>query len=132
MRLKSLTRGGFEAGARQRGMTAIGILCVLALVGIIGFAGLKLTPIYLNYMKVARALDATAQESKGDNPDPVTLRRTLEKHWQIDDITGIEPKDVEINKNEDGVSLHAVYDDSTTFLANVSLVAHFDKTVKVP
>ena len=47
---------------RQRGMTMIGILFVLALVGVIGYAGMRILPLYLNYMKVARSMEATASE----------------------------------------------------------------------
>jgi hypothetical protein len=116
---------------RQRGMTFIGLLCILALVGLIGYAGLRLVPLYLNYMKVARSMDATATELKSDNPDPGAIRRSLEKHWQIEDISTVEAKEVEIVKNESGVSLHVAYDDVAPYVQDVSLMVHFDKTVKV-
>jgi Domain of unknown function (DUF4845) len=112
-------------------MTFIGLLCILALVGIIGYAGLRLVPLYLNYMKVARSMDATAADFKSDNPDLDGIRRSLEKHWQIEDISSVDSKDVELLKDEGRVSLHVSYDDSTPFMSNVSLSVHFDKTVKV-
>jgi hypothetical protein len=115
----------------QHGMTFIGLLCILALVGVIGYAGLRLVPLYLNYMKVARSMDAAAADAKGDNPDPGTLRHSLERHWEIEDITGVDYKDVEVVKGEHGVSLHVAYDDTAPYIANVSLAVHFDKTVKV-
>ena len=116
---------------RQRGMTFIGLLCILTLLGLIGYAGLRLVPLYLNYMKVARSMDATASELKSDNPDPGAIRRSLEKHWQIEDISTVEAKEVEIVKNEGGVSLHVAYDDAAPYIDNVSLSVHFDKTVKM-
>jgi Domain of unknown function (DUF4845) len=116
---------------RQRGMTFIGLLCILALVGAIGYAGLRLVPLYLNYMKVARSMDAAAADAKGENPDPGMLRSSLERHWEIEDITGVDAKDVEVVKDERGISLHVAYDDSAPYAANVSLAVHFDKTVKI-
>jgi hypothetical protein len=118
-------------GKNQRGMTFMGILFILALVGMLGYAGLRLMPLYLNYIKVARSMDAAAAESKGENPDPGSVRRSLEKHWQIEDISGVEAKEVEIVKNENGVSLHVAYDDVAPYVANVSLSVHFDKSVKM-
>ena len=115
----------------QQGMTFIGLLCILALVGTIGYAGLRLIPLYLNYMKVARSMDAAASDAKGENPDPASLRNSLERHWEIEDITGVDYKDVEVVKDERGVSLHIAYDDSSPYIANVSLAVHFDKTSKV-
>jgi len=115
----------------QRGMTMIGLLCILALVGVIGYAGLRLVPLYLNYMKIARTMEMTATEVKGDNPDPGNIRRILERHWSIEDPTAVDVKDIEITKDDSGVSMHVAYDDAVPYIANVSLSAHFDKTVKV-
>ncbi|MGA2841640.1 MAG: DUF4845 domain-containing protein [Steroidobacteraceae bacterium] len=116
---------------QQHGMTLMGSLFILALVGLIGYAGLRLTPVYLNYIKVARSMEAAASEFKSDNPDPIAIRRSLEKHWQIEDISNVDAKDVEIVKNENGVALHLAYDDAAPYVSNVSLSVHFDKTVKV-
>jgi Tfp pilus assembly protein PilE len=116
---------------RQRGMTFIGLLCILALVGVIGYAGIRLVPVYLNYMKIAKILDSTATEVKGDNPDPGEMRRIIERHWTVDDPTAIDAKDIEITKDDGGVQMHVAYDDMVPYVANVSLSVHFDKTVKV-
>ncbi len=116
---------------QQHGMTLMGFFFILALVGLIGYAGLRLTPLYLNYIKVARSMEAAATEFKSDNPDPIAIRRSLEKHWQIEDISNVDAKDVEIVKNENGVALHLAYDDAAPYVSNVSLSVHFVKTVKV-
>jgi Domain of unknown function (DUF4845) len=116
---------------RQLGMTFIGLMCILVLVGIIGYAGVRLTPVYLNYLKVARAMDSTATEFKGDVTDVTGIRNALERHWEIDDPTGVDYKDIEITKDDSGVTMHVVYDDSVPYVGNVSLAVHFDKTVKM-
>src|SRR5450631_152197 len=85
---------------RQGGMTFIGVLCLLGLVGVIAYAGLRLVPLYLNYMKVARSMEATAAEFKSDNADPGAIRHALDKHWQIEDISGVEAKEVEVVKDD--------------------------------
>jgi Tfp pilus assembly protein PilE len=115
----------------ERGMTFIGLLCILALVGAIGYAVIRLVPVYLNYMKIARTLEVTATEVKGENPDPGNMRRILERHWTVEDPTAVDLKDIEITKDESGVSMHVAYDDAVPYIANVSLSVHFDKTVKV-
>ena len=115
----------------QLGMTFIGILCILALVGVIAYAGIRLVPVYLNYMKIARTLDVTATEFKGENPDVGGMRRSLEHHWIIEDPSAVDVRDIEITKDDSGVSMHVAYDDAVPYLANVSLSVHFDKTVKV-
>ena len=48
--------------ARQRGITLIGLLILAVLVGIVGLAGMKLVPMYINDMKLAKALDGIPEE----------------------------------------------------------------------
>jgi hypothetical protein len=115
----------------QHGMTFIGMLCILALAGVVVYAGVRLTPVYLNYMKIARTLDAVASEVKGDNPDPAAIRNLIDRHFNIEDPSVVTVKDIEITKDEGGVEMHVVYDDTVPYVANVSLSVHFDKTVKV-
>ena len=116
---------------RQEGMTFIGLLCILTMAGAIVYAGIRLIPVYLNYMNIVRTLETTASDFKGDNPDPGAIRNTLAKHWEITTISAVDYKDVEITKDDNGITLHVVYDDSVPYLGNVSLAVHFDKTVKV-
>ena len=115
----------------QLGMTFIGMLCILAMAGVIVYAGVRLVPVYLNYMNIVKTMQTTATEFKGDNPDPVAIRNSLSRHWEITTISAVDYKDVEITKDESGVSLHVAYDDSEPYLGNISLAVHFDKTVKV-
>jgi hypothetical protein len=115
----------------QHGMTLIGLLCILALAGVIVYAGIRLAPLYLNYMKIARTMESVATEVKGDNPDPGEIRNLIGRHFNIEDPTGVTEKDIEITRDESGVQMHVAYDDSVPYLGNISLSAHFEKTVKV-
>jgi hypothetical protein len=112
-------------------MTFLGLLCVLALVGVIVYAGIRLVPVYINYMKVSSTLESVATEFKGGGADEVGIRRSLEKHWGIEDISSVDFKDVEIKRTDDGLVMHVAYDDVVPYISNVSLSVSFDKTVKV-
>jgi hypothetical protein len=116
---------------RQQGMTFIGLLTILVLVGVILYAGIRLTPVYLNYLKISRAMTATAGEFKGESGDLTSLRNILSRHWEIDDPEIVEVKDIEITKDDTGIIMHVAYDHTVPYVANVSLSVHFDKTVKV-
>jgi Domain of unknown function (DUF4845) len=116
---------------RQQGMTFIGILCILAMAGVIVYAGIRLVPVYLNYMKIVRTMEAAVGESKGDAPDLAGIRTALERHWEIEDPEVVDFKDIEIAKDDSGVTLHVAYDHLVPYIADVSLSVHFDKTVKV-
>jgi type II secretory pathway pseudopilin PulG len=97
---------------RQQGMTFIGLLCILAMVGFIGYAGVRLVPVYLNYMKLARTMESAATEFKGETRIRAAYGASP---WtgtgQIEDITVVEQKDIEITKDDGGLQLHVAYDD---------------------
>ena len=116
---------------RQQGMTFIGLLCILVLAGAVGYAGVRLVPVYLNYMKLARTMESAASEFKGESGSLDGVRKSLDRHWAIEDITAVDQKDIEITRDDSGLQLHVAYDDAVPYIANVSLSVHFDKTVKV-
>src|SRR5215510_6384139 len=115
--------------ARQRGATLLGTLIIVAIVGFAVYAGIRLTPLYLEYMSVVRALEQTAKSEQGDATSPQALRQSLERRWAIEDIKNLDYKDVEIKKGTNGFTMRANYRAEAPFVANVSLVVDFDKTV---
>lgn len=116
---------------RQRGMTMISMVFILALVGAVGYAGVRLFPVYINYFKVVSTLKAVAREYKGGSADEGSVRAALARHWNIEDITGIDYREVEIKKEDGDLYLHAAYDDKVPYVANVSLTVTFDTSVKI-
>ncbi len=116
--------------SRQRGATFLGMVVIVAILGFALYAGIRLTPLYLEYMAIARALEQTAKEESGAT-SPQTLRNALDRRWTIETIDSIQPKDIEIKKAGSGFTMRAWYRAEAPFISNVSLVADFDKTVKV-
>lgn len=117
--------------SRQRGATALGLLCIVAIIGFALYGGIRLFPVYMEYLAVARAMEQTAKESSGNPTSPQQLRVSLDRRWTIEDIKSLQPKEIEIKKNGNGYSMRAWYRAETPFVANVSLAVDFDKTVDV-
>ena len=69
---------------RQRGVTAIGWLILLTPFAIVIYAGIRLAPIYLNYMKVAKAMDQAGNEVKAGGANPTAIKTAIDKHFEID------------------------------------------------
>ncbi|HYB65057.1 MAG TPA: DUF4845 domain-containing protein [Steroidobacteraceae bacterium] len=113
---------------RQRGVTFIGWVVLLTPVAIVGYAGVRLAPVYLNYMKVVRALNLVASDASGNN-DPRAIRATIDKHFEIDMVDYPLSKDIKVTKSGSGWDVEASYDDEAPLFANISLHVVFDKTV---
>jgi Domain of unknown function (DUF4845) len=112
----------------QRGATLLGMLVIVAILGFGLYAGIRLMPLYLEYMAVVRAMEQTAKES-GEGASPVDLRNALARRWSIEDIKSVRPQDIDIKRAGSGYSMRAWYRAETPFVANVSLIVTFDKTV---
>jgi len=116
---------------RQRGVTFIGWLFLLVPIGILLYVGIRLTPLYLEYMNIARTLEQVKTEFNGNGPTASALRVSIEKHFDIEDVHSINKNDVEI-KGQGGITtVHAFYDATAPLFANISIVVSFDKTVEI-
>jgi ribosomal protein L11 len=110
-------------------VTFIGWLFLLAPLVVVGYAGVRLAPVYLNYMKVVRALNLVASDAAG-NADPRAIRTTIDKHFEIDMVDYPTSKDIKVTKSATGGwDVEASYDDEAPLFANISLHVVFDKTV---
>jgi Domain of unknown function (DUF4845) len=116
---------------RQRGATALGMIIIVAIIGFALYGGIRLTPLYLEYMAIVRAMEQTAKENAGNATSPQELRTSLDRRWTIEDIKSIQPKEMEIKRTSAGYTMRAYYEAETPFVANVFLIAKFDKTVDV-
>jgi hypothetical protein len=118
--------------SRQRGMTFLGLITILLILALALYAGIRLVPVFGEYMEVSRALEAVRDEHSALDTNPQMIRNSLERRWDVEDIAGIGWKEVEITKTEDGFDVVANYEVETPFLGNVFLLAKFNKSVVIP
>ena len=116
---------------RQKGVTFIGWVFLLVPLAIVIYAGIRLTPVYLNYLKVSKAMESTASEAKASSTDAGSLRATLDRHFEIDMVEYPTTKDMKIARDGGAWVLECAYDDEAPLFANVSLRVVFDKKVKI-
>lgn len=117
--------------ARQAGITTLGFILLVIFVGLFAFAALRLTPVYLNYMKIVGVVNGVHDEFDGQNPTRSALRGSIARRMDIDSVGVITARDVTVTAVEGGFEVAAVYDHTSPFIANVSFIVHFDKKVVV-
>ena len=115
----------------QRGVTTIGWLLLLIPVGIVFYAGIRLAPIYLNYMKVVHTFEQIASEIPGDTATADGIRLSLGKHFDVESVDFPDVKDVKIKRINGVWQLEADYDDQAPLFANLFILVTFDKIVKL-
>lgn len=113
---------------RQAGMTTLGIIFLVVFVGLFAFAAIRLTPLYLNYMKVVGVIDGVVAEFEGQNANGAAVRRSISRRFDVESVSHIHFRDVKVVVVDGGLQVSAVYDHSTPFISNISFTVHFDKT----
>lgn len=117
--------------ARQAGITTVGFLILAVFIGLFAFAGMRLSPVYLNYMKVAGVLDGVFKEFDSQNPSRASLQKSIRRRFDVESVTIITARDIKIVNESGGFRIEAVYDHMAPFIGNVSFSVHFDKKVLV-
>jgi hypothetical protein len=115
---------------RQRGITLLGMLILVSFIGVFIYAAVRLTPVYMEYMNIAKGLENLKTEA-GSGATAASIQRTLDKHFDIDDVHSITAKDVEVTRDGNDLTVHVAYDAYAPFIANVGFIVRFDKTVTV-
>jgi Domain of unknown function (DUF4845) len=114
----------------QRGVTLVGWVVILIPFVIVGYAVVRLLPVYLNYQKVAKTLETTATEVT-PGTDAAAIRNTIDKHFDIDMVEFPTSKDVKIVRDGPAWVMECAYEDQAPLFANISLHVTFDKKVTI-
>jgi len=117
---------------RQRGVTAIGWVFLLVPLAIVGYAGIRVGPEYLNYYKVVQALKETATKLKSDDAlSQQAIRASIERRFDTGYIDRPTVDEIEIEKTDAGWSTTADYETVVPLFGNLSLLMEFKKTVVI-
>ena len=116
---------------RQQGVTGVGWVVLLTPFALVGYAGIRLAPLYLNYMKVVRAIDNAASSAKSGPGDAAAIRTAIDRHFEIDMVDFPTIKDIQVRREGAAWVIEAKYDDEAPLFGNLSMHVAFDKIVRV-
>ena len=114
----------------QRGVTMIGWIVLLIPVAIVGYTGIRLVPVYLNYTKIARAMTQLTQELRSSDSQQ-SIFFALDKRLDIEQVEFPTVKDFQIRRDGQSWVVEINYEDGAPLLSNVSITAKFEKSVRI-
>lgn len=120
-----------ELRSNQQGMSASGIVFVLALIAFFTLLTLRLAPLYYDNYKISSHLEAVAQSADFQSMAPAEIRSTVLKRLRIDNVISIPGSDIKIVQDRDKKSMDLNYEVRVPFIANVDFVAKFENHVEV-
>ena len=116
---------------KQAGITLIGFLVVLVVVGFFGYMAMKLFPAYSEFMGVSKAMTQIATNGvDGKSVDDIRRDLMFKMGFQYVDDATIKPKDINVTREPTGGSVLSVsYDKQVHFIYNIDFLVHFAKSV---
>ena len=108
----------------QKGLSLTGFLVTLALVGFALFIGMKLFPMYQEFWSVKKALKSIAADDTIGS-DAVSIRSSVVKYFDVGYITGVNPKDIVVERVPEGVLITADYEIRKPLIYNLDIVGKF-------
>jgi Domain of unknown function (DUF4845) len=117
---------------RQRGVTAIGWILLLAPVFVLGYMAMRAIPPYNNYLAVVRALDNFAKDHQGSGAAMTKdqIKDYLSRKWTTEYIDQPRIEDLAMKREGGGWSIEADYEQVIPLFYNVSLLFQFQKKVE--
>ncbi len=117
---------------RQGGMTFIGWMLILILIGLVAYFLLKLLPIYIDGFKVGDAVASFKSDYGIGNKSPAEIEKLLLRRLDVNMVTDVKRDDISVTKSGNMLTIEVTYDVRTNLFANVDLIVSFDKRADIP
>jgi len=110
---------------KQRGMTFIGLVLMIAGIVFVAVIGMKMVPAYLEFMSVKKALNNIATQPEFNEMTNKDIYESFSKTAAIDDIDSITAKELIITQSDLGPVVIAEYQVVVPLMGNVSALIDF-------
>ena len=114
----------------QAGITALGFLILAMLVGVVGFAVMKVTPMYIKNMRMSKIMEDVQRDLSGQTPTPQSIRNELARRFSVEDID-LDIDAMKITQSKSGYTLRVQYDERASYIANMYLLVAYDNQVEI-
>jgi type II secretory pathway pseudopilin PulG len=109
---------------KQQGISLVGLIFVLAILGVLAVLGMKIVPTVSEYMAVKNAI----AKAKTSGTTPQEIRSSFDKQADVAYITSITGKDLEVYNNGNGLEVSFAYDKKIPLVGPASLLIEYAGT----
>ncbi|MGZ3157702.1 MAG: DUF4845 domain-containing protein [Burkholderiaceae bacterium] len=109
---------------KQDGLTLIGLIFILAIIGGIAMLGLQVAPTFIEYRSIKNAIVS----AKAASTNPIEIRASFDKQADVGYIESIKGKDLLISKNGEDVEVSFAYDKKIPLFGPASLLLEYEGT----
>ena len=113
---------------KQGGLSLLGFLVVLAVVGFAAYVGMKLFPMYQEYYSVRSAMKGLANEPGVADMDPAKVQDLFFRRLYINYSENVKPQNVKFERTDGGWNMRVNYEVRRPLVGNLDVVGRFDST----
>jgi len=114
----------YAADRRQHGVTLVGLIFVLAILGALGVLGMKVVPTVVEYYSIKKAV-ASARNAGTTIPE---IQAAFDRQTDVGYIDSISGKDLEIVNDADGIEISFAYEKKIPLFGPASLLLEYQGT----
>ena len=111
---------------KQSGLSLVGFLVVLAVVGFAAYVGMKLFPMYQEFYAVKTSMKALAKEP--GTSDPSRAQELFFKRMDMNYSDSIKRNDIKFDRIEGGVRMVVSYEVRRPLVGNLDIVGNFENS----
>ncbi len=111
---------------KAQGITLVGFIIMLALLGVVAYAGMQIVPVYLDHHSVVKAMKTAADESA--NQTPAEIKTRIDKLLYISYVDVVKPSDFKVVRGN-GRELKVEYEVEKPFIGNLFFTMKFNESV---
>lgn len=125
-------RLNFRSRRSQAGITAVGFIILASVFGLVGFAGLKVFPMYMTRMRIDTVLNDIQRDYQNSPKAPNEIRIDLQSRFAVEGLRGLPRDAVSISPSRAGYNVRIQHEDRTLFIADIYFLLMYDRQVEVP
>jgi hypothetical protein len=118
-------------GHRQHGLSFVGWMGIVAVVGLLIITSIKIIPIYMENFTIQSVLKGVQEDQKIDPKSKRAIWDTIKKRLFINEIHIIKRENVKIVRKEGKTTITVTYETRRPYIADLSLVGSFTESVVI-
>jgi len=115
----------------QQGITLIGLVILVAFIGVIGLAVIKIVPLYMEKMRIGQVMSDLQEELGTGGNSPASIMNALNNQFYIESLRDLTANEVKIDRSNSGFTVRVNREARAPFFADLYFVVVIDEQVEI-
>ncbi|MFZ1827720.1 MAG: DUF4845 domain-containing protein [Candidatus Competibacteraceae bacterium] len=117
--------------SKQRGMTVIGMLLLIVVIGFAALIAMKVVPMYIQYYTIKTTVESIRKEPQLAQMSPTEIHNAIQKRFDIGYVERPKARDLKIRNDAEtrGRVLELVYEDEQELFYGLYVLLKVDEAI---